>query len=200
MRTAINGKVRFRFFWGATYSSRNMQTINTVYRVGRLILAKVVYPHLDHRGCCSPDYYRTEAMALIERQFKVVWEPLGDTGDDWQVVYSKVDGGHIGTPEDAYRLQQRGLTSIQKAHPKDKVCSIGYSALQEKWYGWSHRAMFGFGIGDIVKEGDCCASSGWTEEYLAEHPEEDRRLPVGFKANSMVDAMKMAIAFAESVS
>lgn len=24
-----------------------------------------------------------------------------------------------------------------------------------KWYGWSHRAMYGFGIGDKIKKGDC---------------------------------------------
>lgn len=24
-----------------------------------------------------------------------------------------------------------------------------------KWYGWSHRAVYGFGIGDKVKKGDC---------------------------------------------
>ena len=34
------------------------------------------------------------------------------------------------------------------------VCSIGKSLKDGKWYGWSHRAIFGFGIGDVVKEGD----------------------------------------------
>ena len=55
-------------------------------------------------------------------------------------------------------------------------------------------------IREVVKEGDCCASSGWTEEYLREHPEEDKSLPVGFKAKTLEDAKKMATAFAESVS
>lgn len=180
------------------YSGRGMKPIEKLFKVGRLILAKVVYPHPNNRGQCSPDYYRKEAMALLEKHFKVVWEPLGE--DEWQVVYSKVDGGYVGTPEDAYRLLQRGLVEIQKANPKNKVCSIGYCPSETKWYGWSHRAMYGFGIGDVVEEGDCCASTGWTEEYLKKHPEKDTRLPIGFKANSMVDAMKMAKAFAASVS
>lgn len=35
-----------------------------------------------------------------------------------------------------------------------------------------NRMRFGFGVGDTVEEGDCTASSGWTDEFLAEHPEE----------------------------
>ena len=54
--------------------------------------------------------------------------------------------------------------------------------------------------GDVVEEGDCAASSGWIPEYLAEHPEEDRSLPVGFIAKSLADCKRMAIAFTDSVS
>lgn len=28
------------------------------------------------------------------------------------------------------------------------VCSVGYSAVDLKWYGWSHRALCGFTLGD----------------------------------------------------
>ncbi len=59
--------------------------------------------------------------------------------------------------------------------------------------------MGGFGIGDVVKEGDCTNSSGWTEEYLIQHPECSLALPVGFEAKTLKDAKRMAIAFAESV-
>jgi len=48
----------------------------------------------------------------------------------------------------------------------------------------TYRAIYGFGIGDKVKEGDCCASE----------------LPIGFEAKTMKDAKKMAEAFSESVS
>lgn len=109
-------------------------------------------------------------------------------------------GDYIGSPLDAHRLcKTRGIRP-QKTDPSHEVCSIGFCEGKQKWYGWSHRAICGFGIGDEVKEGDCTASSGWTEEYLLEHPEEDTSLPVGFKATDLVDAKKMAIAFAASVS
>ena len=81
----------------------------------------------------------------------------------------------------------------------NEVCSIGKSVKDGKWYGWSHRAIYGFQIGDTVKDGDCCASSGWTEEYLKDNPD-PYVLPVGFEAKTEDDCKRMAIAFAMSVS
>lgn len=66
--------------------------------------------------------------------------------------------------------------------------------------GYYHRAMFGSGIGDIVKKDDYIALSGYTDEYLMDHPEDDFSLPIGFEAKNMDDAKRMAIAFADSVS
>ena len=84
--------------------------------------------------------------------------------------------------------------------PGGKTACIGFAPESQKWYGWSHRAVYGFTIGDVVHKGDVTNSSGWTEEYLKEHPEEDISLPVGFKAKTLEDAKTMALAFAESVS
>ena len=113
-------------------------------------------------------------------------------------VYSE-DGGYVGSLEDVNVYFKLGILP-EKSHQDHKVCSIGKSLTDGKWYGWSHRAIYGFSIGDVVKEGDLTASSGWTDEYLKEHPEEDRSLPVGFKAETEEDAKRMAIAFADSVS
>jgi len=35
------------------------------------------------------------------------------------------------------------------------TCCVGFNEKEQKWYGWSHRAICGFGIGSIVKKGDC---------------------------------------------
>ncbi len=105
---------------------------------------------------------------------------------------------YIGNPKAAHRLiVKRGIAP--QLIPGHNVCSIGYCAREKKWYGWSHRAIFGFKVGDRVKKGDCTNSSGFTEEYLASHPEKDRSLPIGFKAKTLDDCKLMAIAFAESV-
>jgi len=36
-----------------------------------------------------------------------------------------------------------------------QICQIGFCEKEQKWYGWSHRAIYGFGIGSIVRKGDC---------------------------------------------
>ena len=204
MKTAISGKVRFRFFWGSEYSGSGMIPFSRIFKIGKLILSKVVY---CSREPFRPDYYKASVLKELQKYYNVVWENISrgdDTGEMWHYVYSKIDGGQVGRPDAAYRLLQQGIRGIQKAQPNHKVCSIGYktgkTVEDQRWVGWSHRAMCSFGIGDVVEEGDCCASSGWTDEYLAEHPEEDTSLPVGFKAESLEDARTMAKAFAESVS
>ncbi len=114
-------------------------------------------------------------------------------------AYSSLDGKYIGNVKDAYYLCRiKGIRPmIHKV--ENKVCSIGFCKKENKWYGWSHRAIFGFTVGDEVKEGDCTASSGWTDECLVKHPEWNLCLPIGFKAETMDDAKRMAIAFADSV-
>lgn len=62
--------------------------------------------------------------------------------------------------------------------------SIGFSEKEQKWYGWSHRAIYGFGIGSKVKKGD----AGY-------NPEKGE-----WVAKTLDDAKKMAIDFAEGVS
>ena len=125
-------------------------------------------------------------------------EPFG--GKDFKMkVALTPEGDYIGEPRFAYRLCKRRGIKPEKADPTDNVCSIGFCEAEQKWYGWSHRALCGFGIGSIVKEGDCTASSGWTEEYLSLHPECDLSLPVGYTATTLAEAKRMAIAFADSV-
>ena len=109
------------------------------------------------------------------------------------------NGDYIGDPKTAHYLIVKKGIKPEKANSTHKVCSIGFCEKEQKWYGWSHRAIFGFGVGSEVKEGDCCASSGYTKEYLDEHPEDDLSLPIGFIAKDLIDAKRMAISFANSV-
>ena len=117
------------------------------------------------------------------------------------------EGHYIGNSRWAHRLTKRGIRPEPRkpADPtanggRGRTCSIGFCEGEQKWYGWSHRAIHGFGVGSVVKEGDCTASSGWTDEWLEEHPEDDLSLPVGFIAKNTDDCKRMAEAFAESVS
>ena len=85
-------------------------------------------------------------------------------------VYTE-QGDYIGSL-DNMTLGLLGKYGIlpEKSDPNNNVCSIGKSFWDGKWYGWSHRAIHGFAIGDEVKEGDCCATSGYTDDYLKNHP------------------------------
>ena len=61
----------------------------------------------------------------------------------------------IGDSKWAHRLiVQRGIMP-EKRDPSHCVCSIGFNVKKQKWYGWSHRAIYGFGIGSTCKKGDC---------------------------------------------
>jgi len=63
-----------------------------------------------------------------------------------------LEGDWIGSSEFAYRLYHKTGVYPEKADPKHCVCTIGFSKRLRKWFGWSHRAMCGFGIGDKIFE------------------------------------------------
>ncbi len=138
-----------------------------------------------------------EIKSTILEEYKIKIEET--TGIKMIFVYNK-DDKYIGTLKDfEMYIEKFGLSQIQTYNNKN-VCSIGFNEEKQRWYGWSHRGICSFGIGSVVEEDSYCASSGWTEEYLQEHPDENLSLPVGFKAETLEDAKRMAIAFADSVA
>lgn len=122
-----------------------------------------------------------------------------------EIAYTH-DGHYIGPPERARMLYFKYGIFPELADPDDNVCSIGFSPIFQRWYGWSHRAMYGFAIGDCVDSDEhLCAHTGYIDGYLESLPEEerlklDKSLPVGFTAKNLDDCKRMALAFAESVS
>lgn len=76
--------------------------------------------------------------------------------DDFEIFSAyTLEGHYIGSSVDAYRLCKKRGIKPELANEDDNVCSIGFSEREQKWYGWSHRAIYGFGIGDSVVKGDC---------------------------------------------
>lgn len=81
--------------------------------------------------------------------------------------YSSDTGHWIGDAKDARLLcKKRGIRNLQKIDPTNCVCSIGFNEKEQKWYGWSHRAIFGFGIGSKVKKGDCAYEPNNKENFI----------------------------------
>ena len=79
--------------------------------------------------------------------------------DDCKIYYSKVDGAYltrVGMENHLNFLLKRGITEqIQDGYGAPNTCCIGFNPIEKKWYGWSHRAIFGFGIGSECKKGNC---------------------------------------------
>lgn len=75
--------------------------------------------------------------------------------EDWmteasQIYCSKFDGSYItlvGLEDDVKFLAEREIT-------EELTHGVGFSPKDNKWYGWSHRAIYGFTIGSTCNKGD----------------------------------------------
>ena len=130
---------------------------------------------------------RVNKFGYVLRRELVENPCIGEKPIDWTMVYTP-NGEYIGAPKDAdYLTRVKGIFP-QISSPENSVCSIGFSAKDGKWYGWSHRAIFGFKIGSKCRKGDCHyipRRHGGKGEWLAK---------------TVADAKQMAIDFASSVS
>lgn len=65
-------------------------------------------------------------------------------------------GDYIGDRDTVKNLiKEYGITQFE-AHEgsTSRIVAMGYSPKTMRWYGWSHRAVAGFGIGDKIFEAD----------------------------------------------
>ncbi len=73
-------------------------------------------------------------------------------GESVSKVYkSKFDNSyiiHLGMENHIKRLADREII-------EELTHGVGFSPKDKKWYGWSHRAIFGFKVGSTCKKGDC---------------------------------------------
>lgn len=87
-----------------------------------------------------------------EVRTELVTPDNGDPEFETRTAYTP-SGDFLGDPKMAnYLCKKRGLSDIQKARPDHNVCSIGFNEAEQKWYGWSHRAICGFGVGNRIFE------------------------------------------------
>lgn len=57
----------------------------------------------------------------------------------------------------------------ERITPEAYSCCIGFSEREQKWYGWSHRAIHGHGIGETVGPGHLAYNEErgtWTAQTL----------------------------------
>jgi hypothetical protein len=107
----------------------------------------------------SKGFAKTVVEYLAQETVKVP-ASIGLHGDTPREDYvSKVDGSYVGlvgfSEKEKDSIIQfwidHEVTLLQGAGCK--VARIGFSEREQKWYGWSHRAIFGFGVGsEVTKE------------------------------------------------
>lgn len=82
--------------------------------------------------------------------------------DDGDIYYSKFDDSYItrvGMEETVRFLSELKITD-ELSH------GTGFCPDDKLWYGWSHRAIYGFTIGSTCKKGDCHYRASSVEEEL----------------------------------
>ena len=91
-----------------------------------------------------------------------------DEGYVSNAYFSKYDGSYItqvGMEDRIKFLAEREIT-------EELTHGVGFSPKDGKWYGWSHRAIYGFEIGSTCKKGDC--------HYKGSDELEQRSAAIGF--------------------
>ena len=94
-------------------------------------------------------------------------------------------GDYIGNPKFAYRLCKKRGIAPEKIGSDHNICSIGFCDKDQKWYGWSHRALFGFGIGSKTKRGDCSFVHGNVLELFASFSDDEKKRVVKVDADGI---------------
>ena len=98
------------------------------------------------------------------------------------------DGDYIGNPQDArFLVVEKGIAPELRTDTNN-VCSVGFCEAEQKWYGWSHRAIAGFAIGDKIFEEDWSEATDDTPFLqhgpdVITNPEEARRAAANFAAS-----------------
>lgn len=140
-------------------------TVHTINRTNnghsplgiRPALADAGFSPVDGGFMCEKviDSTKCDVTGFTKRKKLVAF---GDEDDPSRAVeltsYYNNMGQYIGDEKTAMFLHEKGIYP-ELASDDHKVCSVGFCEKENKWYGWSHRAMYGFGEGDVTKPGDC---------------------------------------------
>jgi len=140
---------------------------------------------------------------IYRRELVVSLGHSGQNDAELEMVncYSLDTGMWIGGVRMAKCLcRKHGLRQIQKRTKSSCVASLGFNAEEQKWYGWSHRAIYGFGIGDEVFDEDGSESRYMYQEFEEKINDRITKNPRKKIIKTLEEAKRSAENFAESVS
>ena len=83
------------------------------------------------------------------------------------VSYYTEDGKYLGDKDTAmYLIKKKQIDTFEYSTPDSTIVTVGYNSNTQTWYGWSHRAIFGFTIGSTCKMGDSHFIPSNKEEFI----------------------------------
>lgn len=107
-------------------------------------------------------------LKWLEENAKVV--PSGIPGDEDGEVYVTKEGDlyitRVGMEQNVDFLAKRGITENLQSVDNSTVICVGFSPKDDKWYGWSHRAIYGFTVGSTCKKGNCHYHPANKEDFM----------------------------------
>lgn len=115
-----------------------------------------VYTEEDYTPEVFATFVLTGTCFVLQRE-NVRMFPGDTTGEllDMIVAYTP-EGKYVGDIDQAIFLMSIGVTEQVQPHSEQGgTCCIGFNPTEQKWFGWSHRAIYGFSIGSTVAFGDC---------------------------------------------
>ncbi len=93
----------------------------------------------------------------LEKNADKISRELGN--EDYLIWVTKSRGDyltHVGMEEKLSFIEKFGIYEfVCSTWSAGSPVNIGFNPKKQKWYGWSHRAIFGFGIGSTCRKGDC---------------------------------------------
>jgi len=105
----------------------------------------------------SSDVEKIKENILESHDLYDVWEETWYWGDNNEpqssvMIMARNKGGDwIGDKQMAERLAEYDIAA-ELADEDHDICCIGWSEREQRYFGWSHRAIAGFGIGDMIFE------------------------------------------------
>jgi len=172
---------------------------------------------------------KKKALKKIKKVAFINTEMIGDRKDiPFHSCISKIDNSYIGPPLETFRLveyykidklyssntnpfysKNEIAIDLLKSQSSKTAASVGYSSKTKTWWGWSHRAISKFRIGDKIKYDDdlLILSNGWLPgaPWYKKEEEEINRIKSMFKDGVLTitddkTAWLLAKRFARSVA
>ncbi len=128
----------------------------------------------------------TKLFDVWEEEWKFEANSKGDI-DIMKMKSVRNKAGDYAGEEGVAKMLDRYGIAPELIDADSDVCTIGWSEHEQKYYGWSHRAGVGFGMGDMIFEEDFD-----DDALFIEHG--------SVRIRNKTDARQSAVNFARNVS